>query len=175
MANKNSQTKKKSSSKNNSSIRFSKFGARNIIMVAVFVLVFAGIGGYYWHKSFAAGGCIYLTLQNGSSGSCVSTLQNTLGVTHNYDRGVGFAPRIDGLYGKETHSAVWQYQKYWLHQSNPGGIVISITRRGQTWGPLCSDLKGAYAHYKYAGLTSWRNRAASDYSGLGCSNIYGNL
>lgn len=151
--------------------RVTGIGRRNLAILGVFVFAFVAAGAFLIYRSEAAG-CIGTTLRIGSYGYCVSKLQDTLGIMKNMHGGSLIAPSIDGSYGNQTYSAVWDYQRYVLGQANPGGIVISIYSGGQTWSPLCRDLSGAYRYYKYAGLSSWRDRASSDFYGLGCSSLY---
>jgi hypothetical protein len=184
MANKGSRSTKikrssRSSSRNSrQSAGFSSWlrniGTRNLAIIAAFVVIFAGTGVYSLHKSLAAN-CIGTTLAVGSSGYCVQGLQDTLGVLNNYYSGRIVSPAVDGIYGQGTRYAVLVYQTDILGQRNPGGIVISMYSGGKSWGPMCTELAQAYNHYRNAGLTSWRNRAANDYSWLGCSGSFGSI
>ena len=160
------------------SSRLLRMGRGNLAVVAAFILVFAGFGAWFVYRSEAAS-CINLTLQRGSSGWCVSVLQDSMQVlSHHYGGEVVAWPgTVDGIYGYNTYQSVRTFQSAIIGQTNPSGAIIAIQSGGKTWPEVCFDLNYAHSIYVNGGsqYSYWRGRSYTDYQWLGCASVYGNF
>ena len=130
-----------------------------LILLAAFVLVFVGFGSWVVYRTEAAN-CTYsyLSAAAGSRGWCVTVLQDSLGIAHQLYGNVP-APAKDGIYGTQTATSVWYYQKYHTDVKASGAMNPA------TWSFMCSTLSYYHRNGKYL---YFRNEAGTDYTWLGC-------
>ena len=149
---------------------------KHLLIIGAFVLVFVGFGSTFVYRSEAAS-CIAVTLRQGSSGWCVSVLQDSLQMMSNHYGGenVAWPGRADGLFGYNTYQSVRTFQS--TTRIPVTGIVYAYQGGGTTWPELCSDLHYIHNIFVQGGskYQYQRNEAYTDYQWLGCSTPYGNF
>ncbi|HSW80186.1 MAG TPA: hypothetical protein VLG47_05410 [Candidatus Saccharimonadales bacterium] len=156
-SNRNSRNNGRAQKNSGSSNWFSRFGSRNLAILAIFVVGFGGLGIWYLNKSQASTPCIYQYVGWGSYGWCVTEVQNGLQAMTSYGvYGASWPGRVDGIYGKDTHGAIWDFQHYYIGQDNPSGTIIALQNGGKTWSPFCRRLGSVprtQAHNAWLGLS----------------------
>jgi len=133
--------------------------ASNVVVAAVFILAFAGLGTWYVNHSNASSyGCVDQTFGQGLSNSmygstCVKAIQSMLDHYHYGPYSLKTGSSYDGIFGSKTYANVVRYQ-YQRSISSGGGQVGS-----RTWKWLCYDAKntryGDYNDFMRAGCTKW--------------------
>jgi len=122
-ANRNSQSRTKTAKNGTPTTWLTRFGRTNVIVVAIFVLAFAGTGTYYLRKSSASplpNPCVYykLSLYRFSGNACVKNLQYVL-QNANFGKTCPTG-RCDGVYGPVTQQAVYNMGMRTAHYNNHG-------------------------------------------------------
>lgn len=105
----------------------SRIGRTKAIIIAVFILIFAGGGTLTLNGAHAAIICVNYTFYEGvNSSQCVKDIQFGL------QRLGYYQGNIDGIYGPQTYAAVLKFG-YANGYNNNGKVGI------RTWGSLCSE------------------------------------
>ncbi len=120
--------------------RLSRFGKTNLIIASVFVLLFAGVGTYYLHRSEAdAYGpnstyCVYYKFYEGRfpHSQCVKDIQFALTKLGIGPYGLCYGNYCDGIFGPQTYSDVLKFGNVAGITGGNGGQVGS-----RTWSALC--------------------------------------
>lgn len=124
------------------------FNNRRNVMIVVFVVAFAGIGGYFVYTSSAArtkvasnATCSNVTLRTGSRGDCVRVLQKFLN-RYNSVYSYGWpALTVDGVYGSKTAENVKLYQALRIRGTS---ISVDGVVGTQTWNRInqhCTEVE----------------------------------
>jgi hypothetical protein len=134
-----------------------RFGARNLMIVSIFILLFAGFGSWYAMRSSAYTlQCVNLTYGVGSGGWCVQVIQSMLDHDRaNRDIHIPYYLAHDGSYGSLTRTDVVAFQR-WDGLVSVDGVVGS-----RTWRELCYEAKDIPV------------RDSADYNWAGCQYITG--
>jgi hypothetical protein len=128
-----------------------RFGHRNLVIAALFVLAFAGLGGFYIYRSYAYVSCSpYSTvLVGGSTGQCVKDAEQMLynigARKHDAYPGFSASPALgyysggawhaDGIFGNGMYLQVVSYQKDRQVRDGPTYGKIAYN----TWWQLCQE------------------------------------
>ena len=153
-------SKKTTQKKSSRSSWLGRFTRAQLIVISVFVLVFASLGSWMLYKSYAAAWYCsaheYYQYEPGTyQGNCVYQIQYALIYVGELSGNSTMKnTSYDGIYGPGTAASVKAFQNWWnvKHRGQP---VVTLYPDGvigsATWNALCPTVKGYTGIYNALG------------------------
>ncbi len=135
-------------------------------LLAVIAVVVVAAGGYLFYQASHAATCNQITFRQGSSGTCVKSIQTILnGIRYRYNtsvysQGVDYpALAVDGKYGSSTAFTVGAFQKWTT-------VTVDGVVGPKTWNNLC--IMGAQSFFNSSQAVSVERQAYFAAISAGC-------